>query len=251
MKKLLITIPCYNEELVLEKNIFSVIRYAKQNLSYTEWKVFILDNNSSDRTLAIAEEIRKEYPDIVEVSEVRTPGRGIALREAWKRIPGYDIYSYMDADLATDLKDFDFIVKKVIDGYDFVTGSRYLPESEARRTFRRKILSKIYNFILKIVLNVDFEDAQCGFKSFSRRLVAELVPETKDSGWFWDTELMILASRRGYKVLEVPVSWREVRDELRASKVSPWKETIRQLKNIYLMRKRLAKDHGEKIARNI
>ena len=83
------------------------------------------------------------------------------------------------------------------------------------------------------------KDAQCGHKAMSKKIVHELIPQTTDNGWFWDTELMILACRKGYKVLEVPVTWREVRDELRASKVSVWSEVIRKLKNIYKMRKKL------------
>ncbi|HEY4511361.1 MAG TPA: glycosyltransferase [Candidatus Paceibacterota bacterium] len=238
MKKLLITIPCYNEEIVLEKSVFAVLEHAKAHLSGYAWTILILDNNSSDRTFSIAEDLKKKYPSIV-TDRVSDAGRGIAIRKAWARKPDYDIYSYMDADLATDLKDFPFIVSKIDEGYDLVTGSRYVPYADAKRSFKRKLLSKIYNILLQIVLRVNFKDAQCGFKAFSRKIVHELIPETQDAGWFWDTELMILACRKGYRVLEVPVTWREVRDELRASKVSPLVEIIRQLKNIWKMRKRM------------
>ena len=166
-------------------------------------------------------------------------GRGAALRESWGRQSGYDIYAYMDTDLATDLKDFSALIGKINQGYDLVTGSRYLPGADVQRSFSRLWLSKFYNVLLKTVLGVKFHDAQCGFKSFSQRLVRELIPKTSDHGWFWDTELMILALRKNYRVLELSVSWREVRDELRQSKVSVWSEVARQLKNIYLMRKRL------------
>lgn len=238
MKKLLITIPCYNEEIVLEKSIFTIVDHAKSHLAEYDWSILIVDNNSSDRTHAIAESLREKYSFIL-TDQVSDPGRGVAMRVAWERRPGYDIYAYMDADLATDLKDFPFIVSKVSEGYDLVTGSRYVPYADAKRSFNRKLLSKIYNVLLRAVLRVDFRDAQCGFKAMSATLVRELFPETFDSGWFWDTELMILACRKGYRVLEVPVTWREVRDELRASKVSPLAEIIRQLRNIWKMRRRL------------
>ncbi len=237
--KLLITIPCYNEEIVLEKNIFTLIEFAKTHLAQFDWQILIVDNNSKDATWAIARNLKEKYPFVL-ADQVPDPGRGIAMRKAWARKPGYDIYAYMDADLATDLKDFPFIVSKVAEGHDLVTGSRYVESADAKRSFKRKVLSRMYNVLIQAVLGVDFKDAQCGFKAMSRKLVHELIPETTDNGWFWDTELMILACRQGYKVLEVPVTWREVRDELRASKVSVWSEVIRNLKNIYRMRKRLS-----------
>ncbi len=237
--KLLITIPCFNEELVLERTVFSVMEYAKQNLSDYEWKVLIIDNNSADDTFRIATDLHGKFSDRIVVKQVSTPGRGVALRTVWLEMEGYDIYSYMDADLATDIKDYSYIVNKVKEGYDLVTGSRYIPYSDVRRDIKRKILSKIYNLLIKLILKVNFKDAQCGFKAFSKKIITELVPVTTDNGWFWDTELMILAETKGYKTLEVPVSWREVRDELRKSKVSHWSESVRQLKNIQTMRKRI------------
>lgn len=239
--KLLITIPCYNEEIVLEKTVFSVTQYAQDHLGEYEWKLLILDNNSYDATLKIAYELQKADARIL-VDEVKTPGRGAALRESWGRHLDFDIYSYMDADLATDTKDFAFIVSKVKEGTDIVVGSRYIPYANVKRNFLRKLLSHSYNFLLKVVLKVGFKDAQCGFKAMSKKLVHHVVPKTLDSGWFWDTELMIIATHSGYSLLEVPVTWREVRDELRRSTVSVWSEVARNLKNIWVMKKRLAEN---------
>ena len=243
MKRILITIPCYNEELVLEKNTIAIMEYAKVHLADFDWKILVIDNNSGDKTFEIGNRLKASYPDKISVFQEKKAGRGVALRSAWKYFSDFDVYSYMDADLATDIRDFRFIVLKVADGHDLVTGSRYLPESNIKRSFLRETMSRIYNLILKLALNVSFRDAQCGFKAMSTRLVKELFGKTRDNGWFWDTELMILACRQGYKVLEVPVSWRETRDELRRSKVSPFTEAVRQLRNIWKMRKRLSKKH--------
>lgn len=237
--KLLITIPCYNEEIVLEKTVFSLLEYAKEHLADYDWCLLILDNNSSDTTWSIANKLMSHNPERILIDQVKMPARGRALRESWGGHPGFDVYSYMDADLATDIKDFAYLVSKVLDGYDIVAGSRYIPSADVKRDFRRRFLSNIYNILIRMVLGAKFRDAQCGFKAFSKRVVKDLVPETVDNGWFWDTEIMLLAPRGGFKILEVPISWREVRDELRVSKVSPLQEILRQLKNIYIMRKRL------------
>jgi glycosyltransferase involved in cell wall biosynthesis len=236
--KLLITIPCYNEEVVLEKTVFSVMQYAREHLSNYDWKLLILENNSKDKTWEIAKNLKENNPEII-IDEVKSPGRGRALRESWARHPDYDIYAYMDADLATDIKDFSFIISKVEDGIDMVVGSRYIPYANVKRNILRKILSHIYNFLLHRVLKVTFKDAQCGFKAMSKRLVHEMVPKTRHDGWFWDTELIIIALHHKYTLLEVPVTWREVRDELRRSTVSVWLEVVRNLKNIWMMRQSL------------
>jgi glycosyltransferase involved in cell wall biosynthesis len=242
MKKLLITIPCYNEELVIEKNAALVYAYAAEHLSQFDWRLFILDNNSRDGTWAIAQKIQLKDPARIVIGQVSIPGRGAALRIAWSDRPEYDLYAYVDADLSTDMKDFAFVINKVAEGHDLVTGSRYLPNSETKRDFMRKVLSKTYNLLLKLVLRVNFRDAQCGFKAMSNRVIRDLFPLTVDNGWFWDTELMIYASRMNHKVLEVPVSWREARDELRKSTVAVYTEVFRNLRNIYVMHQRLRRN---------
>lgn len=238
--KLLITIPCFNEELVLEKTVFSVLEYADEHLKQYDWKILILENNSIDKTLEIAEKFKISNSKIL-VDEVKSPGRGRALRESWGRHLGYDVYVYMDADLATDIKDLAFTISKVVDGYDIVVGSRYIPYANVKRSILRKTLSYIYNFLLRFVLNVKFKDAQCGFKAMSKRLVQDMIPKTLDNGWFWDTELMIISVYFNYSLLEVPVTWQETRDELRRSTVSIWSEIIRNTKNIWVMKQRLNK----------
>ena len=244
--KLLITIPCYNEEIVLEKTVFSVLQYAREHLGEYEWKLLILDNCSKDRTLEIAHKLQKANPDRILVDQVNHPGRGRALRESWARHAGFDIYTYMDADLATDIKDFAFIISKVAGGCDIVVGSRYIPYANVKRSFLRKLLSSIYNMLIRAVLKVTFRDAQCGFKAMSGKVVRNIVPLTRDDGWFWDTELMIVALHFKYKLLEVPVTWREVRDELRRSTVTVRSEVIRNIRNIWIMRQRLARHEYEK-----
>lgn len=243
MTKLLITIPCYNEELVLSKNLNQIYNYAAENLADFDWRILIIDNASSDSTWQIAQAEKTKRPEKILLGQEFISGRGVALRSAWAKFPDFDVYCYMDADLATDLKDFRALTTKVREGFDLVTGSRYLKDSDIIRDPKREFLSRIYNWLLKTVLKVNFKDAQCGFKAFSRKLVVELIPLTEDAGWFWDTELMIMAVRRGYKVLEVPVSWREIRDEIRHSTVSHWTEVRRQLKNIYLTRRRFKKNN--------
>lgn len=245
-KKLLITFPCYNEEVILRKSFNTLYDYVLAHFENFDFQFLIIDNASKDRTWPIAQEIQRTKKDVLLVQEPEK-GRGLALRKTWLNFLDHDIFVYMDTDLSTGLKDLEILVKKIDEGFDLVTGSRYLRQSDIVRGPLREFLSRIYNLLLKLFLHVNFKDAQCGFKAFSQRLVSEVIPQTEDTGWFWDTELMIMASRQGYKTLEIPVTWREVRDELRHSTVSPLSEIRRQLGNIYWMRKKLKKEKLKKI----
>ena len=240
-KKLLITIPCYNEELVIKKTVQTIYAFAKEHFEMYDWSILVLDNASTDATWQLAHTLQDKYGEKILLKQEHAKGRGVALRNAWIATTEYDIYSYMDADLATDLIDFPLLIAAVDSGIDFATGSRYLPQSDIQRNIKREVLSRFYNMLIRFFLKAQFWDAQCGFKAMNRRVVDELITKTTDTGWFWDTELMILAGRAQFRVLEIPVTWREVRDELRVSKVSHWSEAVRQLKNIYTMRKKLKK----------
>ena len=238
MNKLLITIPCYNEELILEKNIEVILDYTRKNLSDYECNFLIIDNASDDDTYKIAGQLAAAHSDIL-VNQCFEKGRGVALRTGWSEYRGYDIYAYMDIDLAADINQFKDLIFKIESGNQIAIGSRYVAGAKIKRSPRREFLSRIYNLLLKIFFNVKFKDAQCGFKAFKGDALQLLLPKTKDKGWFWDTEILILAERAGYRIHELPVSWLEVRDEIRKSKVSPFVEVIRQLKNIVQLRKRL------------
>ncbi len=134
-------------------------------------------------------------------------GRGRALNRAFKASKG-EILGYIDVDLATDMKYLRELLQSIRDGYDFATGSRMLPESNVKRPFKRGFASKGFNFLARFVLGSKLYDHQCGFKSFKRKSLFELLDKVKDTHWFWDTELYIRAQHAGFKVKEFPVDWR-------------------------------------------
>lgn len=116
---------------------------------------------------------------------------------------------YIDVDLATDMKHLEQLFRAVTtEGYDFATGSRMMPESDSKRPFKREFASRGYNFLVRFFLRSKLYDHQCGFKAFRREALFELLGEIKNQHWFWDTELLVRAQRKGYRVLEFPVYWR-------------------------------------------
>jgi len=201
-----VVVPVYNEEGDLERSITVLRQFLLDNVDY-DWRIVIADNASQDRTLEIAKELAERYPDQVTWIHLDQKGRGRALRKAWTESDA-DIVSYMDVDLSTDLSAFPLLIDSLIDSeYDVAIGSRLKKGAQVQRRLKREIISRIYNLIIKLMFCNKFSDAQCGFKAVTRRVVRDIVPLIKDQAWFFDSELLLLAERMGYKIFEVPVKW--------------------------------------------
>ena len=88
-------------------------------------------------------------------------------------------------------------------------GSRLAKGAQVERGLKREVISRIYNLMIKVMFWNQFSDAQCGFKGATRRAVRDIVPLIEDQAWFFDSELLLLAERMGYKIFEVPVKWKD------------------------------------------
>lgn len=117
---------------------------------------------------------------------------------------------YTDVDLSTELEALPKLVDALLrEGYDIAIGSRLAKGSKTKRCLKREITSRVYNLLLKCALFTGFTDAQCGFKAVTREIVRDLVPQVQDQEWFFDTELLVLAEKQGYKIRDIPVTWIE------------------------------------------
>jgi glycosyltransferase involved in cell wall biosynthesis len=201
-----IVIPVYNEQQTLRRSITTLVEFLRADHPFRA-AVTIADNASVDATLAIARELEREFPE-VHVVHLPTTGRGGALKVAWSESRA-DVVSYMDVDLSTNLKFFPLLIHGIAIGYDVAIGSRLLQASQITRSIRREILSRTYNYLVKIMFMNRFSDAQCGFKAIRREVALELLPAIDNTNWFFDTALLLLAERRGYRIFEVPVEWIE------------------------------------------
>src|SRR5204863_1222385 len=134
-------------------------------------------------------------------------GRGRALRAAWSASTA-EVVAYMDVDLSTDLDALLPLVAPLVSGHsDVAIGTRLAPGAEVVRGPKREAISRAYNLLLKAALGAGFSDAQCGFKAVRADVARELLPLIEDDGWFFDTELLVLAERNGLRIHEVPVDW--------------------------------------------
>jgi len=170
------------------------------------WRVVVADNASIDRTLAIAQELTDRWPGEVAVVHLNQKGRGRALRAAWSESDA-DAVCYMDVDLSTDLRFVPPLIEALTSGYDVAFGSRLAPGAQVTRGLKREVISRCYNAMIKLFFWHHFWDAQCGFKGATRQVVKEVLPLVQDQAWFFDTELLLIAEKNGYRLKEIPVAW--------------------------------------------
>ena len=200
-----VVVPVYNEERDLGPSVRKLRQFLDTQFSGPAM-ITIADNASIDGTLAVAEQLAKELKDI-RVLHLDAKGRGRALRAAWLSSPAA-VVAYMDVDLSTDLGALHPLVAPLITGEsDVAIGSRLARGAQTRRGFKREFISRGYMLVLRLALGVRFTDAQCGFKAVRTEVARQIVPKIEDQTWFFDTELLVLAQRAGFRVHEVPVKW--------------------------------------------
>ena len=203
-----VVVPVYNEEGDLETSVATLRQFMLDHVAH-DWRIVVADNASTDRTLDIAKELAGLYPNQVTYVHLDQKGRGRALRRAWTESDA-DVVTYMDVDLSTGLSALPPLIESLIDSeYDVAIGSRLAKGAQVERGLKREVISRIYNLMIKVMFWHGFSDAQCGFKGVTRRAVRDIVPLIKDQAWFFDSELLLLAERMGYRIFEVPVQWKD------------------------------------------
>lgn len=206
-----IVIPVYNEEDSLPRCLDKLLPFCRDHLADYRWRVVIADNGSTDATYQVATELQSGFLNEVAVIHLDQKGRGRSLKRAWSESDA-DVRAYMDVDLSTDLSALCSLLNAVRDGHDVATGSRLMRGSRTSRSFKREVISRVYNLIIKMAFWNGFSDAQCGFKAVSRRVVQDIVPLVRNDNWFFDTELLLVSEKNGYRIADIPVTWMEDAD---------------------------------------
>lgn len=200
-----IVVPVYNEEADLERSVRRLHAHLRATFPYT-FRITVADNASTDSTPQIAGRLAAEIPE-VRLTRLEQKGRGRALRTAWSASDA-EVLAYCDVDLSTDLDAVLPLVAPLISGHsDLAIGTRLGRGSRVVRGAKREFVSRCYNLILRSTLAAGFSDAQCGFKAIRADVARRLLPLVEDTGWFFDTELLVLAERAGLRIHEVPVDW--------------------------------------------
>ena len=203
--ELSIILPAYNEEKNLEKCVRETIK-ALDALS-ASYEIIIAENGSKDNTFKIARKLAEEYPFINSI-HMEIPNVSGAIRKGYSLAKG-NVVVNLDVDLSTDMS----YLKELLTyskEYDVVTGSRYLDKTKVKRTLDRLFLSIVFNRILiQGLLRSKIKDNNCGFRALKRDIAIEIFHEIKDDNFFGLVELMVRAQKKGYKIKEFPVKWKE------------------------------------------
>jgi glycosyltransferase involved in cell wall biosynthesis len=227
-----VVIPVYNEEHVLAGTVERLREYLRAQSGFT-WRILTADNASTDGTLEVARQLKDRYPGEVDYLHIPQKGRGRALKAAWLQ-SDRDVVCYMDVDLSTDIGHIPALVGAVGElGYDMAIGSRLARGAIVQRSLKREVISRGYVGLIKLAFLSGFSDAQCGFKAISRSAAHELLPLVENNEWFFDTELLLLAERFGYRIFEIPVRWDEDLD----TRVNIRKTVIEDLNGLWRVRR--------------
>lgn len=206
-QKLSVFLPFYNEEEIIKENVSKIIKKLEE--LDRKFDIFLVDDSSKDNSSKAAKELTKDKR-IHYLFFGNGPSRRENLGKSFLNSKN-PLILFMDIDLATDLEYLKPLITEVENGYDIAIGSRY-SGIRAKRELHRKILSYLYNNTIKILFNSKIDDHQCGFKSFRREKLLELLNEmgyddTFTRGWFWDAELLIRAQRKNFRIKVIPVRW--------------------------------------------
>jgi dolichyl-phosphate beta-glucosyltransferase len=203
-------LPAYNEALRLPPYLRGVRTYLDATFP-ANYEILIVDDGSTDDMADRLEALRGDWPSLVLLRHAPNRGKGAALRTGMAAACG-ELMLFADADGATPIQETSTLCEAIEQGADVAVGSRFLPEPAAavRRFWHRHLSGRCFAGLVRWGFGLPLRDTQCGFKMFRREVVLRLLPLCRESGYLFDLEILVWAHRLGYRIAEVPVSWRDV-----------------------------------------
>ena len=197
-------IPAYNEERRLPASLAQVDQFVAAQSYLIE--VIIVNNNSRDATLQIAQDFAAQHAYTRVLNQPRQ-GKGAAVQTGV--LAGQGEYLFIcDADFSMPVEEINKFLPPAVDHYDVAIASREVPG--ARRVDEpeyRHLMGRVFNFIVRVLAIPGIQDTQCGFKVFRREVARDVFTLQTIEGWGFDVEMLFIARRRGYKLIEVPITW--------------------------------------------
>jgi glycosyltransferase involved in cell wall biosynthesis len=226
-------IACYNEEKILKESIAKITNVF--NVTNLKYEIIFVDDKSSDNTVKIVKEILNTHPGWRIIEHKENTGRGKAVSDGIKA-SNAPIIGFIDIDLSTMPWYLPRLIDEVRNGADIATAMRVYKLKP--RTLFRLILSKGYNFFMRLLLSCNLRDTETGCKVFNKNKILPVLDKAEYSHWFWDTEIMLYSYVAGYRIVEVPTIF--IREGL-STTVRIFKDTKDYLINLIKFRCQLRK----------
>jgi len=225
-----IIIPAYNEESRLPPSLKTVDAYLARQ-PYTS-EMLVVENGSQDLTAVVTEAFAADHPRVRLIRE-RGRGKGLAVRRGMREAVG-DYRFICDADLSMPIEEVAKFLPPQLENYDVAIGSREAPGARRfNEPIYRHLQGRVFSNLVKVLAMPGFEDTQCGFKCFRGEIAEDLFRAQVFDGMSFDVEVLYIARKRGYRIIEVPIDW-YYRAE---SRVHPLADPLRMLRDILLIRR--------------
>ncbi len=227
-----LVIACYNEEVELEDSVKQVVEI----LDHTRWtyEIIFVDDCSQDRTREIIADLLAKYKDknFRKLFHEQNRGRGRTVADGI-RIARGDVVGFIDIDLEVHARYIPSMMIAIRNGADLATAHRIYKVQP--RLFNRFILSTGYAWLVRHVLGVHLKDTETGYKFFKREKIMPVLDQVEDERWFWDTEIMVRAYLKGYRIEEIPCLF--IRRYDRRSTVNVFRDSLDYLVKLWRFRR--------------
>ncbi len=229
-----VVIPVYNEERSVVEAIRRVDAYRR--IKGQEWEILIVNDGSTDKTRVLAENFIQSsgLTHARVLSYDKNRGKGFAVRTGVLASAGRFVL-LTDADLSSPIKEVDKLIRSMEYGAAVAIGSRAIREKDGdvQQSFKRIVSGRIFNYLVRFLVLPGIRDTQCGFKCFTRDCARTIFSVQKLDGFSFDVEALYLARKKGYKINEVPVMWRQGE----RSSVSLFRDSFRMLADLFKIKK--------------
>ena len=226
-----LVIPAYNESSRIRPTLDEILRYTRKQ----KWdaEILVVDDGSRDDTAAIVREYARAHPQIQLVQNPGNRGKGYSVRNGMLHARG-DICLFTDADLSSPIAEAEKLFDAIRQGADIAIGSRWLHAElqTERQPLYRQAFGRIFNLLLRIVLDLRFTDTQCGFKAFRREAAQRIFPLERIERWGFDPEILFLARRMSFRTVEVPVVWAHSK----GTRLHPFRDGLRMFGDVMRIR---------------
>jgi glycosyltransferase involved in cell wall biosynthesis len=226
-----IVIPAYNESSRIPATLESVVACIRQQRWPAE--VLVVNDGSTDSTAQLVRDFALRAPEVRLLENPGNRGKGYSVRAGVLQAQG-DIVMFTDSDLSAPIEEAERLFTAIANGADIAIGSRWLESGRQtqRQPLYRQLFGRCFNLVCRMVMNLPFADTQCGFKAFTRNAAQTVFQLQTIERWGFDPEILFIAIKRGFRVVEVPVSW--AHDE--RSRMSYLRDGLQMLKELAIVR---------------